>query len=101
MLKCKSIITIVRNSRLFVNGKRAQNGMNARTSRIHAILGPLCAYAVCRRVPHSGQKRALASTETEQLGQKRSGSGNLVPQSWQNFPGGPMRRQVGHMIASG
>ena len=40
---------------------------------------------------------ALFSTGAAHLGQNRSGRGSFVPQSWQNFPGGPMRRQVGHM----
>src|SRR5260370_2863187 len=57
--------------------------------------------AVWSFVPHSGQKRALISTVAEHCGQNRSGRGSFVPQSWQNFPGGPMRRQVGHITAWG
>ena len=57
--------------------------------------------ACCNLVPHSAQKRAVFSTGEAHLGQNRSGSGSLVPQSSQNFPGGPIRRQVGHATACG
>src|SRR5205085_10352612 len=57
--------------------------------------------ACCNFAPHSGQKRALFSTGSEHCGQNRSGNGSLEPQSWQNFPGGPIRRQVGHITALG
>src|SRR5579875_271322 len=56
--------------------------------------------AICNLVPHSGQKRAPISTFEEHCGQCASSWGNLVPQSWQNLPGGPIRRQVGHITSA-
>ena len=72
--------TIVRESFLIVNGSYV---------------------TAWRFVPHSVQKRALFSTVEEHCGQNRAGRGSFEPQSWQNFPGGPMRRQVGHITVWG
>src|SRR5437588_2985492 len=71
------------------------------TGNIHLYGQETDYVACCNFAPHSAQKRAPGSTFSAQLGQNRSGRGSFVPQSWQNLPGGPMRRQVGHITAWG
>ena len=82
----KSVTTIVRNTFGIVNGYcatrtflRTQLFFRYLNSTIKQVI--VTQPALFNFVPHSAQKRAVASTGTEHFGQKRSGTGIFVPQS--------------------